>query len=204
MPSLASGNSSCTACAITCAVEWRRMSRPSVLSIATASTLVAVGQLVGEVLELPRDPGRDDRGVVGEELPGLGARRDRPLLTRVGVDEGDLDVGHRGAPCVVGCGPVDRIGGPPWAARLSARRSRDAKESPVSRAPTAPTPSQKPDRSAIQRRSADFPQGRQTRARVCNPGSRGGRYWVRTSDLFGVNEARYHCANRPQIAPLGS
>jgi hypothetical protein len=25
-----------------------------------------------------------------------------------------------------------------------------------------------------------------------------GRYWVRTSDLFGVNEARYHCANRPQ------
>ena len=28
--------------------------------------------------------------------------------------------------------------------------------------------------------------------------SRGGRYWVRTSDLFGVNEARYHCANRPQ------
>ena len=28
-------------------------------------------------------------------------------------------------------------------------------------------------------------------------GSSGGRYWVRTSDLFGVNEARYHCANRP-------
>ncbi|SPD86554.1 protein of unknown function [Micropruina glycogenica] len=26
----------------------------------------------------------------------------------------------------------------------------------------------------------------------------GGRYWVRTSDLFGVNEARYHCANRPR------
>jgi hypothetical protein len=26
----------------------------------------------------------------------------------------------------------------------------------------------------------------------------GGRYWVRTSDLFGVNEARYHCANRPK------
>lgn len=24
-----------------------------------------------------------------------------------------------------------------------------------------------------------------------------GRYWVRTSDLFGVNEARYRCANRP-------
>ena len=27
----------------------------------------------------------------------------------------------------------------------------------------------------------------------------GGRYWVRTSDLFGVNEARYHCANRPKL-----
>ena len=24
-----------------------------------------------------------------------------------------------------------------------------------------------------------------------------GRYWVRTSDLFRVKEARYHCANRP-------
>ena len=24
-----------------------------------------------------------------------------------------------------------------------------------------------------------------------------GRYWDRTSDLFGVNEARYPCANRP-------
>ena len=38
MPSLASGNSSCTAWAITWAVEWRRMSRPSGLSIATGST----------------------------------------------------------------------------------------------------------------------------------------------------------------------
>ena len=26
----------------------------------------------------------------------------------------------------------------------------------------------------------------------------GGRYWVRTSDLFRVKEARYHCANRPR------
>ena len=26
-----------------------------------------------------------------------------------------------------------------------------------------------------------------------------GRYWVRTSDLFRVKEARYHCANRPRI-----
>ena len=26
----------------------------------------------------------------------------------------------------------------------------------------------------------------------------GARYWDRTSDLFGVNEARYRCANRAQ------
>ena len=26
-----------------------------------------------------------------------------------------------------------------------------------------------------------------------------GRYWFRTSDLFRVKEARYHCANRPSI-----
>ncbi len=32
---------------------------------------------------------------------------------------------------------------------------------------------------------------------LVRPAIVGGRYWVRTSDLFGVNEARYHCANRP-------
>jgi hypothetical protein len=29
------------------------------------------------------------------------------------------------------------------------------------------------------------------------PHALGGRYWVRTSDLFRVREARYRCANRP-------
>ena len=29
-----------------------------------------------------------------------------------------------------------------------------------------------------------------------------GRYWFRTSDLFRVKEARYHCANRPGISNL--
>ena len=29
------------------------------------------------------------------------------------------------------------------------------------------------------------------------PVTTGGRYWVRTSDLFRVREARYRCANRP-------
>ena len=36
--------------------------------------------------------------LVGEQLPGLGARRDRLLLARTGGDEGDLDVGHGPAP----------------------------------------------------------------------------------------------------------
>jgi hypothetical protein len=38
MPSLASGCRDCTAWAATCAVEWRRMLRPSALSILTGST----------------------------------------------------------------------------------------------------------------------------------------------------------------------
>ena len=40
------------------------------------------------------------------------------------------------------------------------------------------------------------------RAPAGNGGLRGsgGRYWVRTSDLFRVREARYHCANRPSPA----
>ena len=29
-----------------------------------------------------------------------------------------------------------------------------------------------------------------------------GRYWFRTSDLFRVKEARYHCANRPRLLNL--
>ena len=62
-----------------------------------ALDLVAVGELVGEVLELAADAGGDDVGVVAEELPGLGARRDRGLRTLIGVDADDLDVGHEGS-----------------------------------------------------------------------------------------------------------
>ncbi|AIY17733.2 Serine phosphatase RsbU, regulator of sigma subunit [Pimelobacter simplex] len=60
--------------------------------------LVAVGELVGQVLELARDPCGDDVGVVPEQLPGLGARRDGRLLARIGGQYDDLDVGHGGAP----------------------------------------------------------------------------------------------------------
>ena len=34
--------------------------------------------------------------------------------------------------------------------------------------------------------------------RCCERACVGGRYWVRTSDLFRVREARYRCANRPR------
>ena len=59
-----------------------------------ALDLVAVLELVGEVAQRAVDPGRDHGRVVGVQLPGLGARRDRPLLTRIGVGEDDLQVGH--------------------------------------------------------------------------------------------------------------
>ena len=37
------------------------------------------------------------------------------------------------------------------------------------------------------------------RARDFSRALSGGRYWVRTSDLFRVREARYRCANRPRL-----
>ena len=84
--------------------------------------LVAVLELVGEVAEHPADPGGDHGLVVGVQLPGLGARRDRLLLTRVGVDEDDLDVGHEGAPWLR-C----RLGAMAHRTRRSYRRVRPAR-----------------------------------------------------------------------------
>ena len=46
-----------------------------------ALDLVAVLELVGQVLELAVHPGGDHVLVVLEQLPGLGARRDRDVLT---------------------------------------------------------------------------------------------------------------------------
>jgi hypothetical protein len=71
-----------------------------------ALDLVAVLELVGEVLERSVDARGDDVGLVLERLPRLGARRDRTLLTLTGADEGDLEVGHA----------VDRNDGPAPAA----------------------------------------------------------------------------------------
>ena len=67
-----------------------------------ALDLVAVLELVGQVLERAVDPRRDHRVVVLERLPRLGARRDRGVLTLTSADEGDLEVGHA----------VDRNDGP--------------------------------------------------------------------------------------------
>ena len=58
-----------------------------------ARDLVAVGKLVGEVLELARDAGGHDVRLVLEQLPGLGARSDGErgrllALARVGGEKG--------------------------------------------------------------------------------------------------------------------
>ncbi len=95
-----------------------------------ALDLVAVGELVGEVLQRATNPSCHDVRLVLEELPGLGARSDgergRLLsLARGGGDEDDLDVGHRnlfgaGGPVGRGRGAVRSM--------VSTGRGRDARE----------------------------------------------------------------------------
>ena len=61
---------------------------------------VALGDGVGQVLELARDP-RDDDGPVREQLGRGGAVGDRPLLeAAVGLADGDL--GHVDSNCSAG------------------------------------------------------------------------------------------------------
>ncbi len=160
--------------------------------------LVAVGELVGEVAQLAVRPGpRSPAASLGEQLPGLGARRHRTLVPLACVDDGDLDLGH-GMPT-------------PLAGLPAGRPTR----SPASRPPTARPRVPRghgacglvPDRrfggrscgsyQSVPHEPARSRQGRLPGAR--RPVFQGGRYWVRTSDLFGVNEARYHCANRPVV-----
>ena len=142
--------------------------------------LVAVTELVRQVAQVAVDPGRDHVGSVGEQLPRLGARRHRPVLPLSGVDQDDVDVGHdlgsRGLlTAVPDQTPADRP-------IVSAGRRPSARWFSATRG----------DGEAAPRRACRVRRGAQRRQEEL-----GGRYWVRTSDLFGVNEARYHCANRP-------
>ena len=211
MPSFASGNRSWTAWASTCAVECRRMSRPSALSIATGCDLVAVAQLVRQVAQGAADPGCDHVGSVGEQLPGLGARRHRPVLPRGGVDEDDVDVGHELGSCglltaVPDQTPADR----PMVSAGRGRRRPGFRRRAANRGGSGPGPdahgagrsrecadARGAGRKSECERARRARQSQEERLAGDRRGLKGGRYWVRTSDLFGVNEARYHCANRP-------
>ena len=63
----------------------------------------------------------------------------------------------------------------------------------------SPSPPRSSDVSSVgNRTAARLPARRDLAKDGCEQGFLGGRYWVRTSDLFRVKEARYHCANRPE------
>ena len=61
----------CTACASTWAAEWRRIARPSGLSIVTGSTASVSVDPRREVFQLAVDAQRDD-GAIGEEGEAVG------------------------------------------------------------------------------------------------------------------------------------
>ena len=76
MPSLASGNRSCTAWAITCAVEWRRIARAVVgCSMRDRLDLVPVGERGGQVAQLAVDPGGDDGAGRGHPAGSVGRQQ---------------------------------------------------------------------------------------------------------------------------------
>ena len=139
------------------------------LSIATGSTTSPSASSWARSRSSPPTRAAITCGVVGEQLPRLGARGHRALAGLGCVQDGDVDVGHGARllgtaerPVVRGrAGRLDRIG------RV--------------RTPVGTAAGRDAARAAAVRE--------------------GGRYWARTSDLFGVNEARYHCANRPVDAP---
>src|SRR5690606_16160037 len=69
------------------------------------------------------------------------------------------------------------------------------------------TPLHQPGRANFQDLLPDFSQSTVTKTHKAGMRAKkeavswdfaGGRYWDRTSDLFGVNEARSRCANRPR------
>ena len=93
MPSLASGNSSCTACASTCAVECRRMASPSSESIATASTS-ASGSARATGRGLTVHPRRDHLRIVGNSSQAFVPVGNRPNRLLFGAADGDVYFGH--------------------------------------------------------------------------------------------------------------
>ena len=85
------------------------MSRPSGLSIATASTSSPSLELVGEVPQLAADPRRDDVGSSANSshalVPVVTVRSSR--AHRRAGEHGDLDLGHGGS-SYVGSGRTRR------------------------------------------------------------------------------------------------
>ena len=94
MPSRVPGKRSCTACAMTCAVECRRIDRPSGESISTPSTASSATKTAARSRKLPVDAGGHDRSVAVEEVG-----RRRPVWNRSrAAGDGDGDVGHERLP----------------------------------------------------------------------------------------------------------
>lgn len=116
---------------------------------------------------------------VRPRTPGTGARVCRAVLP-VGLQvstgcSSDMPFGH-------GCHAFDsRRESKPDNRGRTAQRSPGLQPAPDARDNLATCGLPASPRPALRGRQALF----------------GGRTWVRTKDLFGVNEARYHCANRP-------
>ena len=123
MPSRASGNSSCTACASTCAVECRSTASPSGRADGHRLDDVAVGQHVGEVAQLAVDP-RDDDGVraVRRARPRAAPRRSCPARPIARSRRRRRSGGQaRWGSSVRGNGPVARVVRPQGARRCYRR-----------------------------------------------------------------------------------
>ena len=82
MPSFASGLTACTACASTCAVEWRRMREAVGRVDRDRLDDVGVGDRRGEVLELAVDAHGDNGSLSVRELEAVGHCEPLPLESK--------------------------------------------------------------------------------------------------------------------------
>ena len=182
MPSLAAGLTSCTAWASTCAAECRSTARPSGESMVTASTTSPVGDRQVQVPQLAVHPHDDDVAALGEQVRGGGPRLDRDLGAVDGEGEGlGGRCRHGGDLLTLVARPVRTL-----ATMLpTRRRPSGGAPAPLGRGPCLRAARPLRTRSA-RRRTHDGP------GQVLTGAVRCGRYWVRTSDLLGVNEALYH------------